>query len=371
MTSIGKNAEDAERKDYALNKIEGAAVHLLSVINDVLDISKIEANKLELAPVEFNLEKMIQKTVNIIHFRMEEKRQRFTLNVGGNIPQFIVGDDHHLSQVIMNLLSNAVKFSPEGGEIGLDVGLAGEKDGVCEIRVEVSDNGIGITREQQAKLFRAFEQADGGISREFGGTGLGLFISKHIVELMGGAIWIESEPGRGSRFVFTVKVERGRNGGDSAHDAGAVPGMDTDGIFEGKRLLVAEDVEINREILVSLLHGTGLGIDCAQNGLEAVEMAGASPGKYDAVLMDLQMPKMDGLEAARRIRAFEKERGSEGVPIIAMTAPVFKSDIEGCLAAGMNDHLGKPFDVNAVLTKLYKYLYVTESGSKGIRSGPC
>jgi signal transduction histidine kinase/CheY-like chemotaxis protein/ABC-type amino acid transport substrate-binding protein len=361
MTSIGKKTDSTERKDYALSKIEGAAVHLLSVINDVLDISKIEANKLELAPVKFNLEKMIQKIVNIIHFRMEEKHQHFTLNVDKNIPGFLVGDDHHLSQVILNLLSNAVKFSPEQGEIGLNVTLAGEKDGICEICVEVSDNGIGITSEQQAKLFRAFEQADSGISREFGGTGLGLSISKHIVELMGGTIWVESELDKGSRFIFTVKLECGIGNAESMPGSGSRPEINAEGIFEGKKLLVTEDMEINREILVSLLESTGINIDCAQNGLEAVEMASAAPGKYDAILMDLQMPRMDGLEATRRIRALEKERGSLGVPIIAMTAHVFKSDIEECLAAGMNDHIGKPFDINDVLTKLYKYLNEAES----------
>jgi signal transduction histidine kinase/ActR/RegA family two-component response regulator len=355
MTSIGKKAVDSERKDYALGKIEGAAMHLLSVINDVLDISKIEANKLELAPVEFNLEKMLQKIVSIIHFRMDEKHQRFNLNIDTHIPNFIVGDDHHLSQVIMNLLSNAVKFSPEQGEIGLSLTLVGEKDGVCEIRVEVSDNGIGINHEQQKKLFRAFEQADSGISREFGGTGLGLSISKHIVELMGGKIWIESEPGKGSRFIFTVKVERGADNADSASDLSPNPEMDTDGIFDGKKLLVAEDVEINREILLSLLENTGLDIDCAQNGLEAVEMVSASPALYDAILMDVQMPKMDGLEATRRIRSCDSDLHRQ-IPIIAMTAHVFKSDIEKCIAAGMNDHIGKPFDINDVLIKLNKYL---------------
>jgi PAS domain S-box-containing protein len=356
MTSIGKNAEDTERKDYALNRIEGAAVHLLSVINDVLDISKIEANKLELLPVEFNLDRMVQKIVSIIHFRMDEKHQRFNLNVDKNIPSFVIGDDHHLSQVIINLLSNAVKFSPEQGEIGLGITLTGEENGLCEIRVEVSDNGIGISPEQQKKLFRAFEQADSGIRREFGGTGLGLSISKHIVELMGGTIWVESVSGKGSRFIFTVKVGRGDNNAAPMPESSVKSEIDSAGKFEGKKLLVAEDVEINREILISLLEDTGISIDCAQNGLEAVEMIASNPEKYDAVLMDIQMPKMDGLEATRRIRVMGV-RHLENIPIIAMTAHVFKSDIEECIAAGMNDHIGKPFDINDVLEKLNKYLY--------------
>jgi CheY-like chemotaxis protein len=355
MTTIGKNAEGADRKNYALNKIEGAAMHLLDVINDVLDISKIEANKLELSLIEFNFEKMLQKIINIIHFRIDEKNQHFTMNIDKNIPLFVIGDDHHLSQVIINLLSNAVKFSPDQGEIGLSVTLADEKDGICEIRVEVSDNGIGITPEQKEKLFHAFEQADSGIKREFGGTGLGLSISKHIVELMGGTIWIESEHGKGSRFIFTIKVERGSNNNDSAFDSDVKQGIDAIGIFAGKKLLVAEDMEINREILISLLQDTGLSIDCAQNGMEAVEMVRLAPAQYDAILMDLQMPKMDGLEATRSIRAMNTEKLIK-LPIIAMTAHVFKSDIDKCLEAGMNDHIGKPFEINDVLEKLYKYL---------------
>jgi CheY-like chemotaxis protein len=329
----------------------------------VLDISKIEANKLELSPVEFNLERMLQKMVNIIHFRMEERRQRFTMHIDENIPRMVIGDDHHLGQVIMNLLSNAVKFSPEHGEIGLGVTLAGEEGDVCEILTEVSDNGIGIAPEQRAKLFQAFEQADSGIRREFGGTGLGLSISKHIVELMGGKIWVESEPGKGSRFLFTVKLERGSDIDNTMPESGIITEIDADGKFAGKKLLIVEDVEINREILASLLCNTGLLIDCAKNGMEAVEICAAEPDKYDVVLMDIQMPKMDGLEATRRIRAIGEPRLAE-LPIIAMTAHVFTSDIEECLKAGMNDHIGKPFDFNDVLTKLYKYLYMLELGNK-------
>jgi CheY-like chemotaxis protein len=387
----------------------------------------------------------------------------------------------------MNLLSNAVKFSPEKGEIGLSVTLVNEQDGVCEIRTEVSDNGIGISPEQQAKLFGAFQQADSGITREFGGTGLGLSISKHIVELMGGRIWVESEIGKGSRFIFTVKVERGKKNivsmlapgikrenmrvlvvddekavcdyfndlfaqlGINCNTAAdgfeaycdieekgsydiyfidwRMPGMDgmeltrkikahdkdrpsvvvmissadwavikdmaldagvskyllkplfssaiidcineclgldggsgdegaeinAYGRFAGKKLLVAEGVEVNREILLSLLEDTGLSIDCAENGVESVEMIAAAPDKYDAILMDVQMPKMDGLEATRLIRTLTAQR-LKPLPIIAMTAHVFKSDIEECLKAGMNDHIGKPIDIDDVMKKLNKHL---------------
>jgi CheY-like chemotaxis protein len=219
----------------------------------------------------------------------------------------------------------------------------------------VSDNGIGISGEQQAKLFSAFEQADSGITREFGGTGLGLSISKHIVELMGGKIWVESEYGKGSRFIFTVKVERGRDDASAETTEGGAEGAEiaTAGNFTGKKCLVVEDVEINQEIIISLLEETGLNIDCANNGQEAVNMTASDPDKYDVILMDIQMPEMNGLEATRQIRALKR---SKHLPIIAMTAHVFKSDIEECLDAGMGDHIGKPFDADDLLQKLNKYL---------------
>jgi CheY-like chemotaxis protein len=298
---------------------------------------------------------MLQKIVNIINFRMDERHQKFTVNVDKNIPRFVLGDDHRLSQVILNLLSNAVKFSPENGEIGLNVILVNEQDGICEICMEVSDNGIGISSEQQSKLFGVFQQADSGISREFGGTGLGLSISKHIVELMGGKIWVESESGKGSQFIFTVKVERGKKNIASVPVSEEDAEIEMDGRFAGKKLLLAEDVEINREIIISLLEDTGLSIDCAGNGMEAVEMIAAAPDKYDVILMDVQMPKMDGLEATRLIRTLTAQR-LKNLPIIAMTAHVFKSDVEECLKAGMNDHIGKPIDIDDVKKKLNKYL---------------
>jgi len=367
MTAIGKKANDMGEKNTALSKIGDASTHLLGVINDILDMAKIEADKLELASTEFQFEKLLHTVLTVINFRAEERKQTLTMNVDSAIPHFIVGDDQRLAQVITNLLSNAVKFTPEGGEIRLDAFWAGETDGNCELRVEVTDNGIGISQEQQAKLFDAFEQVQNGMSRQYGGTGLGLAICKRIVGLMGGRIWVESELGKGARFCFTVKTMR-----SSEHEAAvdedpkehdtskseAAPAGD----FNGKRLLVVEDIEINREILLALLEDSGLNIDCAENGKEALDMITAAPDKYDIVLMDLQMPQMGGLEATRHIRAFEDERlknaeaGAGRLPIIAMTANVFHDDIEACHAAGMNDHLGKPLDIDKVLEMLHKHL---------------
>jgi len=364
MASIAKKAEDNERKDYALNKVEESSKHLLGIINDVLDMSKIEANKFELTNIEFDLRSLLQKAVSFIRLRMDEKHHKFSMNVENDVPLFYIGDDQRLTQVITNLLSNAAKFTPEGGEIGVKVSMAGEKDGVCELCFEVSDSGIGISPEQQEKIFNIFEQAESGTTRKYGGTGLGLAISKRIVELMGGQISIDSDLGKGSRFIFTVKLLRDKK------DHSQQPGGETTGVsfsairegeFTGKKLLLAEDIEINREILVSLLDKTGLIINVAENGREALEKIAADFNSYDLVFMDMQMPEMDGLEATKRIRTFEANMSKMGspvkrIPIIAMTANVFKDDIENCLAAGMDDHIGKPLDIDTVYEKLRKFL---------------
>jgi len=365
MTAIGKKADDIEQKNHALNKIGDASSHLLAVINDVLDMAKIEANKLELSPIEFNFERMLHKVLTVINFRVDEKQQRLNVNIVNNVPRFLIGDEQHLMQVIANLLSNAVKFTPEGGEISLEAFLVDEVDGYCELRIEVTDSGIGISAEKHEKLFIAFEQADTGTSRQYGGTGLGLAISKCIIELMGGRIWVESQLGKGAKFFFTVKMQRSILHGtdDSLITADEINNDDTvsSGEFGGKKLLVAEDVEINREILIALLEDTGLIIDCAENGEEALKMLEANYNKYDIVFMDVQMPVMNGHEAARRIRAFEANQSPDSnmrrhIPIVALTANVFKSDIEDCLTAGMDAHLGKPLDIDRVIEMLRKYL---------------
>ncbi len=486
MTAIGLRSADAERKNYALERIEEASTHLLGVINDILDMSKIESGKLELSPVEFSLEQMLQKVITVISYRVNEKQQQFTVNIDANVPRFVIGDDQRLTQIITNLLANASKFTPEKGEIQLSVSLFGEENGVSEIKIEVADSGIGISPEQQAKLFQSFQQAESGISREFGGTGLGLAISKRLVEMMDGRIWVESEQGKGSRFIFTAKLPSSakslrsmlrpgvnwdsvrvlvadgseavrrqfndafnrmevqckvvadgtevrriveRRGGfdiyfidlytpaingvrlvewirsrsercaivltssasweilqDAVLRSGADKGLikpilssalvdcmneclgntnsnqaiDSIDEFAGKSLLLAEDIEINREIVMTLLAETGLNIDCAENGKEALALLEANPNKYDMVFMDMQMPCMDGLEATRRIRALSSPWCKE-IPIIAMTANVFKDDIENCLNAGMNGHIGKPIDLDDMMEQLRKYLLNVEN----------
>jgi len=356
MTAIGKKATNIEEKNYTLNKIEDASTHLLNVINDVLDMAKIEANKFELSPIEFHFERMLQKVITVINYRVDEKEQTLSVNIDSRIPTFVIGDDKRLTQVLANLLSNAVKFTPEGGKIRLEASLIDHTDGQCELCMLIADDGIGISPEQQAHLFQAFKQAESGTSRNYGGTGLGLVISKNIIELMDGRIWVESELGKGAKFVFTIKVLEGK---DDSHSLPA-SGQDEKKRLEhsefiGKTVLLAEDIEINREILMALLEDSGLTIECAENGKEALDMVASAPDKYDIVFMDVQMPKMSGYEATRRIRALPVMRDNK-LPIIAMTANVFKSDVDESIAAGMDGHLGKPLEIDKVYEVLRKYL---------------
>jgi CheY-like chemotaxis protein/two-component sensor histidine kinase len=358
MTSIGKTAPTIERKDYAFEKIDDASHHLLGVINDILDMSKIEADKLELSYIDFRFEKLLQKVHTVISTTVDEKRQNFTITIDKNIPITLISDDQRLTQVIINLLSNAVKFTPDQGTVSLEAFLLEEKDGFCEIQVEIEDSGIGLSEDQLGRLFGSFEQAESGTSRKYGGTGLGLVISKNIIELLGGSIWVESELGKGSKFSFTFMAQVGTdNPADKLIETelAAEAENEEEPTFEGKRILLAEDIEVNREIIASLLEHTGIGIDYATNGIEAVEIFSSSPQLYDLILMDIMMPEMDGYEATRKIRALD-EPNAKQIPIIAMTANVFKEDIESSLASGMNDHIGKPVDYNMLLTKLEENL---------------
>jgi signal transduction histidine kinase/CheY-like chemotaxis protein len=397
MTTIARTSGDLERKDYCLEKIDEASKHLLNIINDVLDMSKIEANKLELAAVDFSPAAVIAETTDIIGFKIRERNQQLVVNVGPDIPACLRGDSQRLAQVITNLLGNANKFTPDEGVITLDASMVSKDDDAVRLRFAVSDTGIGISAEQKSNLFQNFSQGDTGIARRFGGTGLGLAISRRIVELMGGKIWVESELGEGSTFFFEAVFRMGdadalSDGGEGALPAGA-DGVGAGGAgragdladlgegaggqndaqdgnakpvatkhlvldtpdFSPFRILLAEDSEINREIVYALLEPTGAQLMSAENGKRAFLAYCVSPQSFDLILMDMQMPEMDGLEATRRIRS-SGVPGSKDIPIIAMTANVFREDVERCLEAGMNGHLGKPIDMADLLATLSKYL---------------
>ena len=500
MTGVARKSDKAERREYCLKKIEDASADLLVVLNDILDISTIETNKLELSIESFVFEKMIQKAVNIINFQMEEKRQYFSVNLDDKIPYTLTGDSKRLIQIITNLLSNAVKYTPEGGNIHLVARLvparpeAVVENGAYTVQIEVTDSGIGISAENQSRLFHSFHKTNVDSSRKLGEAGMGLAISRHLVEMMGGRIWVDSELGMGATFGFTFIARQGDESenkvllnntywadkralvadaspntlvyfrseavrlsiscdvmlsGETALEQIKKNGMydiyfidwkmhgvngieiaasimelsagkkkpliaimcsavewklieasaKTAGVeyflqkplfrsniidclnsffgpkntelshtpeikdnFEGFHILLVEDIEINREIVLAQLEPTALAIDCAVNGKVALKMVMNAEKPYDVIFMDLQMPEMDGYEAAYKIRQFE--RGSYGgdmeagkqIPIIAMTASVSRDDVERCLKAGMTDHISLPMDIEEVLKKLRFYL---------------
>ena len=493
MSNIAKNAQDLDKMLYCIDKIDTASSHLLGIINDILDMSKIESGKFELSPTTFDLEKTVMKISNVQAFRMDEKYQEFFVYFSPEIPQLITSDEQRITQVITNIFSNAIKFTPEYGKIKLSVEKTDETATQIQLMISISDTGIGISEEKRKKLFRSFEQGDSGVSRKYGGTGLGLSISKNIVEMMGGSINIESEIDKGSTFKFTLWVDKlndysvsknstissglsnirllvvdssydtleyfkllvGKmnasiicdtansgaealeiihNAADCYHiifadwnmpdmagleliknmqnsccnsnivvitssgerevveaqaaDAGIstflpkplfasnlldcinsllysisdlpehnlqnenAPEKD---IFKDLNLLLVEDVEINREIACSILEETGINIQCAEDGEIAFSAFSANPDAFDIILMDVQMPVVDGLEATRRIRAMNLDKAKQ-IPIIAMTANVFKKDIDLCIESGMNSHLGKPISIEELMSTLKRYL---------------
>ncbi len=356
MTSIGKQEATPARKDYAFEKIESASIHLLGVINDILDISKIESGKMELSPIVFRFSQMLDRVLSVSALKMRDKRQHFELVVDPAIPDLLLGDDQRLAQVITNILSNATKFTPDEGSISFTASLASLRGDTCVIHMAVRDSGIGMSRQEQSKLFNIFQQAQAGTARKYGGSGLGLAISKRILELMGGEIEVESEVGKGTCFSFTAPL--GIPDADAAAEAAPAQGLSHGEDFSGKTILLADDVDINLEIAITLLEPTHITIDTARDGREAFEAFAAQPDRYDLILMDVQMPEIDGLQATAMIRALAAQGvpHAASVPIIAMTANVFKEDIQQCLDAGMNAHLGKPIVLRDVLDVLARYL---------------
>ena len=347
MTEIAKKAQSRAKIDASLHEILVASKHLLEIINDILDMSKIESGKFTLVNEHFSLHSATEEVAHLVVQRCQEKRIRFIDNYGDFPDYEVKGDRLRLKQVLINLIGNAVKFTPDGGEIRFLLDMDETDANRLSVTFSVIDTGIGMTESQVSKLFTVFEQTDANIAVRFGGTGLGLAISQNLVRMMGGVITVQSALGEGSTFTFTLSMERTGQAVEHAADSGdIVPEL------LGKRILLAEDVDINREILEELLADTHVTIDEAVDGREAVEKFAASPVRYyDLVFMDVQMPHMDGYEATRRIRALDRKDAAL-VPIIAMTANVYSDDIERGRAAGMNAHLAKPIDINAVMRLL-------------------
>jgi CheY-like chemotaxis protein len=329
--------EQHQQLEMAYRSGEG----LLAILNNILDVSKVEAGRLELHRVNFNLHELMLQLIELMNVGCQEKGLALQLRIDPDVPMHVLGDDVRLRQVLGNLIGNAVKFTSKGSII---VALSVESAG---IGFSVQDTGIGIAPDQHDGIFEAFMQADGSITRRFGGTGLGLSISSQLVRLMGGTILLHSEPGRGSAFSFTLDLPIA-TGGPTPSETRRHP------VSRRLNVLLVEDNPVNQLVATGMLKWAGHSVATAENGIEAVQRV--TNESFDLVLMDMQMPEMDGPEAARRIRQHEAAQGRRRVPIVALTASAFEADRETCRLAGMDDFLSKPLHRDSLVQAIDRAL---------------
>ena len=334
----------AEQRESML-LVRESADSLLRVINDILDVSKIEAGRMSLEPVAFELREQLDRCMKTLAFRANEKGLTLRCDVTPDVPNHVTGDWLRLQQVLINLVGNALKFTAQG-RVVVTVDVEERSDEAAVLHVAVSDTGIGVPPGRQAAIFDPFTQADGSTARSHGGTGLGLTISRRLVEMMGGRLWLESPPGRGATFHFTLPVDVRQQ---AVEPAPPVEREDTAPAHGALRILLAEDNVVNRFLAVRLLEKQGHDVQTVVNGQAAIEAI--EQGPFDLALMDLQMPEMDGLEATALIRARERANGGH-LPIIALTANAMVGDQERCLQAGMDGYVSKPIDINRLLAEI-------------------
>ena len=337
-----------------LEKISASSEHLLALINDVLEMSRIESGKMELELVDTNIVAAMDEVRDMFATQMTGKKISFTVTAEVT-DKFIMCDKNRLDRVLLNLLSNAYKFTPEGGTINVKLKQVGQSyDGTGDYELRVKDSGIGMTPEFAAKVFEAFERERTSTVSGIQGTGLGMAITKSIVDLMGGTIRVETEKGKGTEFIINVAFKLAEEMREDVADENQQAAQIIK--FIGKKLLLVDDIDINREIAKMLLEGAGFVVDTAVDGQDAVEkISNSKPGEYDAVLMDIQMPIMNGYEAAKKIRALDDSKLAK-IPIIAMTANAFSEDVKAALDAGMNAHIAKPIDIPNMMSTLAKVL---------------
>jgi len=366
MTDLALDGPLRPAQYEQLSLVRHAAQHLLKIINDILDLSKIEAGHLELEPAQFSLRPLVNNSLRIFASQALDKGLELTSTIESNVPDQLVGDAERLSQVLINLLGNAIKFT-EHGQVAVDVDLVNDSTPQqCNLSFQVKDTGIGIPAENLEKLFRNFSQADHSISRKYGGTGLGLSICKTIVERMGGKISVESSPGMGSIFQFQIPFAIAEAGQLSEEEQQVPvtrenkPDLRERGSRSTSCILVAEDHPVNQKLTISLLEKQGYNVILVENGRDAVDAF--RKGSFSAILMDIRMPEMDGITATKAIRALEADRGHR-TPIIGLTAQAFKEDRQASLDAGMDDYLIKPVRPSQLYATLENWLSDTAKGS--------
>ncbi|QYX47741.1 response regulator [Pseudomonas tussilaginis] len=348
MTHLALMTELNERQLDYLSNIQRSSQYLLGVLNDILDFSKIEAGKLQLEFRDFSLAQLLEEAIDLVRPRIVEKRLDLRLNTEADVPERLCGDPLRLRQILLNFLSNAVKFT-ERGQIRIEVSL--RQSGVDDVLLyfSVTDTGIGLSSEQLDAIFHCFEQADTSITRRFGGTGLGLAIAKQLAELMGGRVGVQSVLGEGSSFWFEVRLQLAQN--EVIDTQPLAPSLNDWKAADGTRILLVEDNELNQQVAAGLLQAVNCGVDTAADGREALKRL--AEGAYDLVLMDMQMPVLDGLAATRQLRLLP---GLSELPIVAISANARKCDHDACLAAGMNDFISKPFEPQTLYTILRHWL---------------
>lgn len=341
---LEKTSLTNEQKEYIL-AIRTSSDNLLVIINDILDFSKIEAGKLSIEKIGFNLKEIITRVINTMSYKAEEKGISLSSDIDVNISDILIGDPTRTNQIIINLLNNAIKFTTKGC-VKLNCKLVGKSPTTNTIKFEVIDTGIGIDPEKLSKIFESFSQEDDSTTRKFGGTGLGLTISKQLVEIFNGELKVKSKKGKGTTFYFTIDFPIGSSKDWIKDDVDV-----TDwGLLEHKKILLVEDNKINQFLAAIILKKWKMEVEIAENGLIAIEKL--KNQNYDVVLMDLQMPEMGGVEATKIIRNELKLE----IPIIALTASALKGVDAECLDAGMNDYISKPFDQSVLYNKILKLI---------------
>ncbi len=351
MSHLALQSDINQKQKNYIVKVHRSAISLLGIINDILDFSKIEAGKLDLEHIDFKLDEVLDEVIGLIDLKIKDKKLKLKVNVSRKTPQNLIGDPLRLAQVLINFCNNAIKFTPEHGEINITVKVREKNSNSVKLLFAVQDTGIGIPQDQQESLFQAFNQADTSTTREYGGSGLGLSICKHLTDIMKGEIWLESAPNQGSIFYFMASFRLGDQSYLICDHNEKHPSDTATSVISGARILLVEDDAFNQEIATEILQDYGLDVTIACDGTEALKMIKESP--FDCVLMDCQMPVMDGYTATKEIRKIHR---FIDLPIIAMTAHATNKERDKVLQIGMNDYIAKPIDFTLMLETLTKWL---------------